>query len=277
MSDNIKGAADFSDDERAVSKHYKASAQELPSASLDSAVLAMAKKNTPDEKQTAQSTLHKKKTWFFPSSVAASIVLVTFVYFGTDTQQHPSSDPVALSVPESIGPAAAKQVAAETYARTMVSSPAPVVASVSENAVVFSDEVLVDSATEEASEATFSADIAESDAPDKTTTVEQLYQSMITMQEQLKMSHADIMERIPRVESERSINLKAKSSLKVQSLATSLDGNENDQQALKYRQLQIDLYNALVLQKQINEDFVLSEKYHSLLSNNQLESLLPDN
>ena len=287
MSDNVNSSSDYADDQRAVSTRYKEAALELPSETLDAAILAMAHKHIPQDKLTTPIVPRKKKTWLFPSSVAVSIVLVTFVYFVIEPQQYQSNEPVAMSVPEAVKSVATEQVEAEvSYASTAVSSPAPVVTSRNEDVISFSIDSLNKGASEEGLGATLSADettemaradILHTDEPGATSTIEQLYQSLIALQEQLKMSHTEIMAISSYLDSERSVNLKAKTSFKVQSLAATRDDKKNTQQAHEYHLLQVDLYNALIVEKQNNAEFVLSEKYQSLLSNKQRDSLLTDN
>ncbi|MEM0911673.1 MAG: hypothetical protein AAGJ37_11895 [Pseudomonadota bacterium] len=263
-------------DERLVSAIYRETSNEQPPAALDEAILSMAKSTQQSE---PISKPRKKKAWLFPSSVAASVMVVTFVYLAIDDQRYRTVEPEALSAPAAIEPTSAQvsqMNSAEKEAKFASSSGAQKAMrrdSVNESATIMNDSVMPEN---ENMQSSFSAS-APSESRLASQTAEDIYQSLLTIQQQLSKSHQQIMAEIL-LQKSRTDELKETTQQKTKDSKDTLAQNGighteiNTQPFEHYQELQLRLYTALLEQQQKQEDFVLLDKYRNLLSESQIRS-----
>ena len=290
MTDKHDLRDDVSDDEKRVSEIYQKTAQELPPESVDAAVLALARQ------QANASIKRTRKPWLFPSSVAASIMVVVVAYFSIDEQDYGYNRPEVASVSEapvmtSVSKADAPQsdvVAAAAEKRAIQQqvahdtarekeammvrrasaeesakreAAAYKMASSSEQDVV-ARKVVEERKSDQSADSVALAENTAQTGPSLSTSIdapEEIYKSLLDLQRQLGKSHQEIMVVIEEETAKPDVSFETIQPLMAETKVS--ESEENLKLLDEYKMLQTRFYQMLLIEKQKIAGFELLEKY----------------
>ncbi|GEM_PF-4140041 len=295
-------------DDGDISALYQSVSSEQPPQSVDTAILQMAKR-TADSHLNSNDTSKpnsdikeksiKRKTWFFPSSIAASLMVVALFYFSLEQRQdvEPVAD-VRSSAPSSVSSATAEFASAESSVEISADYRDSEETQTLQEPVLAAQE-LAAQRIERADEANAynSADLGADNRVKKMsreapTSVQDVMPAPASI-DTLKSSQVQL-ERTPNQLREALLDIQKQSGKSHQALmaaiemhkssATGQEAEENisylsaeptkSEYVTNYQKLQKQLHVALLIQKQNTNNFELLEKYRLLLTEEQRKSYL---